>query len=107
MTIEIALPFYGDVDFMKQTVKSVINQTDVDWHLIVVDDGYPDDSLPKWFSDLNESRVTYLRNEINLGANGNFQKCLGLLSAEFCIVMGADDVLEGVVTLAVVFGMRH
>jgi glycosyltransferase involved in cell wall biosynthesis len=59
-----------------------------------VDDGYPDDSLPNWFSDLNNSRISYLRNENNLGANGNFQKCLGLLSAEFCVVMGADDVLE-------------
>jgi hypothetical protein len=94
MTIDIALPFYGDVDFMKQTVASVLKQTDSNWRLVVVDDGYPDDSLPKWFSDLNDTRITYLRNENNLGANGNFQKCLGLLSAEFCVVMGADDVLE-------------
>ena len=94
MTIDIALPFYGDVDFMKQTVTSILNQTDGDWRLIVVDDGYPDNSLPKWFSDLNDTRIIYLRNENNLGANGNFQKCLGLLSEEFCIVMGADDVLE-------------
>ena len=94
MTIDIALPFYGDVDFMKQTVNSILNQTDGDWRLVFVDDGYPDDSLPNWFSDLNDSRISYLRNENNLGANGNFQKCLGLLKSEFCIVMGADDVLE-------------
>lgn len=94
MTIDIALPFYGDVDFLKQTVRSILNQTDSDWHLIVVDDGYPDDSLPKWLSDLDDSRISYLRNENNLGANGNFQKCLGLLKSDFCIVMGADDVLE-------------
>ena len=94
MTIDIALPFYGDVDFMKQSVTSILNQTDSDWRLVVVDDGYPDDSLPKWFSDLNESRIAYLRNESNLGANGNFQKCLGLLKSEFCMVMGADDLLE-------------
>jgi glycosyltransferase involved in cell wall biosynthesis len=94
MTIDIALPFYGDVDFMKQTVASVLNQTDPDWRLIVVDDGYPDETLPGWFSGLNDSRVIYSRNETNLGANGNFQKCLGLVSSEFCIVMGADDLLE-------------
>ena len=94
MTIDIALPFYGDVDFMKQTVASILNQTDENWRLVFVDDGYPDDSLPRWFSDLKDSRITYLRNENNLGANGNFQKCLSLMSAEFCIVMGADDVLE-------------
>jgi glycosyltransferase involved in cell wall biosynthesis len=94
MTIDIALPFYGDVDLMKQTVFSVIHQTDPDWRLIVVDDGYPDESLPAWFSELNEPRINYSRNERNLGANGNFQKCLGLVSSEFCIVMGADDLLE-------------
>lgn len=94
MTIDIALPFYGDVDFMKQTVASVIAQTDPDWKLIVVDDGYPDESVPAWFAGLNDSRITYMRNTKNLGANGNFQKCLGLLSSEFCLVMGADDLLE-------------
>jgi glycosyltransferase involved in cell wall biosynthesis len=62
--------------------------------MIVVDDGFPDDSLPGWFESLNDSRVIYSRNESNLGANGNFQKCLGLLSAEFCLVLGADDLLE-------------
>lgn len=94
MTIDIALPFYGDVDFMKQTVASVLNQRDPNWRLIVVDDGYPDETLPGWFSGLNDPRVIYFRNEKNLGANGNFQKCLGLVSSEFCIVMGADDLLE-------------
>jgi len=94
MTIDIALPFYGDVDFMKQTVASVLGQSDPDWRMIVVDDGFPDESLPGWFASLNDSRVIYSRNESNLGANGNFQKCLGLLSAEFCLVMGADDLLE-------------
>jgi glycosyltransferase involved in cell wall biosynthesis len=79
---------------MKQTVASVLNQTDPDWRMIVVDDGFPDESLPGWFASLNDSRINYSRNESNLGANGNFQKCLGLLSAEFCLVMGADDLLE-------------
>ena len=94
MGLDIALPFYGDVDFMKQTVQSILNQSDPNWKLIVVDDGYPDESIPSWFADLGDNRVQYQRNINNLGANGNFQKCLGLLSAEYCLVMGADDLLE-------------
>ena len=94
MALDIALPFYGDVVFMKQTVQSILGQSDPNWKLIVVDDGYPDDSLPGWFASLGDDRVKYQRNPNNLGANGNFQKCLGLLSAEYCIVMGADDLLE-------------
>ena len=91
MALDIALPFYGDVAFMKQTVQSILNQTDPNWRLVVVDDGYPDETLPSWFEGLGDERIEYQRNVQNLGANGNFQKCLGLLSAEYCLVMGADD----------------
>ena len=94
MALDIALPFYGEVAFMKQTVQSVLSQSDPNWRLIVVDDGYPDDTIPSWFESLKDERIEYQRNVKNLGANGNFQKCLGLLSAEYCLVMGADDLLE-------------
>jgi glycosyltransferase involved in cell wall biosynthesis len=94
MALDIALPFYGDVAFMKQTVQSILNQTDPNWRLVVVDDGYPDETLPSWFEGLGDERVQYQRNVQNLGANGNFQKCLSLLAAEYCLVMGADDLLE-------------
>ena len=94
MALDIALPFYGDVEFMKQTVHSILNQTDPNWRLVVVDDGYPDDSIPGWFESLGDSRIEYQRNVNNLGANGNFQKCLALLNSEYCLVMGADDLLE-------------
>jgi glycosyltransferase involved in cell wall biosynthesis len=92
--MDIALPFYGDVAFLKKAVASVIAQTDPNWHLLVVDDGYPDGTLPTWFAGLNDPRISYLRNEKNLGANGNFQKCLSLITSDFCVVMGADDLLE-------------
>jgi glycosyltransferase involved in cell wall biosynthesis len=91
---DIALPFYGDVTFLKEAVASVIAQTNPNWHLLVVDDGYPDETLPAWFAGLADSRISYLRNVENLGANGNFQKCLSLVTSEFCVVMGADDILE-------------
>lgn len=94
MKLDIALPFYGDVAFLKETVASVLAQTDPNWRLLVVDDGYPDDSLPGWFSGLNDKRIIYQRNENNVGANGNFQKCLKLVTSEYCVVMGADDLLE-------------
>ena len=94
MKFDIALPFYGDVDFLKEAVGSVLAQSDPNWNLLVVDDGYPDRTLPAWFEGLNDSRISYLRNEVNLGANGNFQRCLSLLSADYCLVMGADDILE-------------
>ncbi|MEX3610754.1 glycosyltransferase family 2 protein [Rothia sp. LK2588] len=93
MTVDVLFPYYGDVDFMKQAVHSVLGQTNPDWRLIVVDDGYPDDSIPGWFASLNDDRITYMRNEKNLGANGNYTKALTFVENELVTVMGADDVM--------------
>ena len=49
MTVDILLPYYGDVAMMKEAVRSVLRQENPHWRLIVVDDGYPDDSIPGWF----------------------------------------------------------
>lgn len=93
MIIDIMLPFYGDVSLMQATVRSVLAQDDDDWRLTVVDDGYPDESIPGWFEALGDARIRYFRNEQNLGANRNYQKCLGLIEHEYAVIMGADDLM--------------
>jgi glycosyltransferase involved in cell wall biosynthesis len=93
-SVDIALPFYGDVGYLKLAVESVLNQTDQDWRLLVSDDGYPDPHVSQWFKSLDDQRIIYSRNEFNLGANGNFRKCLEMVSADYLVVMGADDVMH-------------
>jgi Glycosyl transferase family 2 len=93
MAIDVMLPYYGDVDLMKLAAKSVMNQDFEDWRLIVIDDGYPSPEPRRWFESIGDSRVTYQRNEQNLGANGNYRKALQLVEAPFVVIMGADDVM--------------
>jgi glycosyltransferase involved in cell wall biosynthesis len=93
MTVDVMLPYYGDVDQMKLAAQSVLNQQYQDWRLIVIDDGYPDPEPRRWFSEITDSRVTYLRNDENLGANGNYRKALGLVEAPSVVIMGADDIM--------------
>jgi GT2 family glycosyltransferase len=92
-TLDIFVPFYGPPDLLKQTVQSVLKQTNPNWRLTVVDDGYPDESIPAYFAELSEkdSRIRYERNEKNLGANGNFRKCLDMAEFDLVAIMGADD----------------
>jgi glycosyltransferase involved in cell wall biosynthesis len=91
--IDVLLPFYGDPELMRQTVLSVLSQSSSDWRLVVVDDGYPDDTIADWFADLDDDRVEYHRNATNLGANLNYSRALELARAEHVVVMGADDVM--------------
>ncbi|MCW2857197.1 MAG: putative glycosyltransferase [Marmoricola sp.] len=89
--IDLLLPFYGDPDLMRQTVASVLAQDCDDWRLVVVDDGYPDDSIGPWFASLGDPRIRYHRNEVNLGANLNYRRAVELAETEFVVILGADD----------------
>lgn len=93
VTVDILVPFYGDVSHLLLAVKSVLGQTSPSWNLTIVDDGYPDESIREQIINLNDSRITYIRNEINLGANGNYRKCVSLSKSELVVLMGADDVM--------------
>jgi glycosyltransferase involved in cell wall biosynthesis len=93
MTVDVMLPYYGDVDQMKLAAQSVMSQQYQDWRLMVIDDGYPDSEPERWFSSIADPRVSYQRNEENLGANGNYRKALGLVESPYVVIMGADDVM--------------
>lgn len=93
MTLDIMIPFWGPPEMLKKTVRSVQAQTDRDLRLTVVDDGYPDPSVAEWFAALGDDRVTYVRNEVNLGANKNYEKCIDLARERDVVILGADDLL--------------
>jgi glycosyltransferase involved in cell wall biosynthesis len=95
VTVDVLLPYYGDVAMMKQAVESVLGQHSPDWALTVIDDGYPEESIPGYFGVLaaQDPRIRYVRNEKNLGANGNYRKALTFVSHELAVVMGADDLM--------------
>ena len=86
-------PYYGDVELMKQAALSVMGQQHQDWRLVVIDDGYPDPEPARWFAEIQDPRVSYQRNEKNLGANGNYRKAVELIEAPIAVMMGADDIM--------------
>lgn len=95
-SIDVMFPYYGDVDLMKLAVKSVLAQSHKEWRLVVIDDGYPDPEPERWISELaaEDARIIYMRNETNLGANGNYRKALDLVETEYFVMMGADDIMQ-------------
>ncbi|GAB89291.1 glycosyltransferase family 2 protein [Gordonia rhizosphera] len=93
MPIDVMMPFYGDVAQFRQAVTSVLGQRDGDLRLVVVDDCYPDPAPGEWLESLDDPRVRYLRNETNLGVNGNFRRCVELVEADYFVVVGCDDVM--------------
>lgn len=93
MTLEIFVPFWGDPRMLVETVRSVQLQTVDTWTLTVVDDAYPDPGVAEFFAGLGDPRVTYLRNETNVGITDNYRRCLGLATGELVVLLGCDDLL--------------
>ncbi|WP_198415634.1 glycosyltransferase family 2 protein [Cryobacterium sandaracinum] len=92
-SIDLMMPFYGDPALFRLAVKSILGQTDPLWRLVVIDDQYPDDEPGRWLEGLADPRISYLRNETNLGVSGNFRKCAALATADFTTIVGCDDLL--------------
>jgi glycosyltransferase involved in cell wall biosynthesis len=93
VTLDIMMPFYGRFDHFRIAVESVLAQTNGDWRLVVVDDVYPDLAPGEWVSAIDDPRVTYIRNEVNLRPSRNYRKCVSLMTSEFAVIMGCDDVM--------------
>lgn len=87
------MPFWGRFDHFRLAVESVLAQEDPDWRLTILDDRYPDPEPGRWAAAIDDDRITYLRNDENLGPSRNYTKAIGLARSEFLVIMGCDDVM--------------
>ncbi len=93
MPLDIFVPYWGDPALLRETVASVLAQRNGDWLLTVVDDAYPDESVPAWFATLDDPRITYVRKERNEGITANYRTCVSMATQDAVVILGCDDVL--------------
>ncbi|MCR2810245.1 MULTISPECIES: glycosyltransferase [unclassified Microbacterium] len=94
MTLEIFVPFWGDPALLYETVDSVRAQRNPDWRLTVIDDCYPDERVPAYFAELDDARVSYTRNDVNLGITENYREAIRRATTEYIAILGCDDLLH-------------
>lgn len=93
MALDIFIPYWGDTNYMRQAVDSVLAQTNDNWLLTVVDDAYPSDEVRRYVEGLDDPRINYVRKDANEGITENFRTCVSLSTQDVLVVMGSDDVL--------------
>jgi glycosyltransferase involved in cell wall biosynthesis len=91
--VDLMLPYWGEPEYLRATVRSVLEQTDPAWRLTVVDDANPDPWAGEWIASLGDDRVRYLRNPENRGISAVFRHCVELAEHDLVAVPGSDDVL--------------
>ena len=80
---------------MTEAISSVLAQTFHDFELIVVDNCSTDNTtqLVQSFA-ARDRRIRYVRNQINVGAQNNLNRCIELATGTYINILCADDLLE-------------
>lgn len=91
--LDLCVPFWGRPADLYETIASVLAQDDPHWRLIVIDDCYPEDVAP-YFDAIDDDRVTYRRNEVNVGVTANYRRAIAAATGSHMVILGSDDVLH-------------
>jgi len=89
----VLMPTYNKAKYIKDAIKSVIAQTFTDWELIIIDDASTDNTRELVRPYLQDKRIIYLKNPINLGKSKTRNRLVKESLAEIFGELDSDDAL--------------
>ena len=89
--VSVILPVYNAEKYIGEAIESIVNQTFINWELIIVDDASTDATadIVKRFTD---DRIIYVRNPENLGVSASSNLGAVIAKGEFLMKQDADDI---------------
>ena len=90
--VSVAIPTYRGAAHLAAAIDSVLAQSLADFELIVIDDHSPDETA-QVLAGYSDPRLTCLRNPVNLGPAGNWNRCLSEARGQYFKLLPHDDVL--------------
>ncbi len=93
--VSIITPSYNSVQFVSETIKSVLGQTYQDWELLIVDDCSKDNSVVtlQMFADIDK-RIKVFSLKQNVGAAAARNVALANAQGQYIAFLDSDDVWE-------------
>ena len=88
--VSIIMPSYNTGKFIGETINSVIDQTYINWELIIVDD-CSSDNTDEIIKNIKDSRIVYLKNEKNMGAAVSRNRALREAKGKWIAFLDSDD----------------
>lgn len=90
--VSVCIPVYRGVAHLSQAIDSVLAQYFTDFELLIIDDHSPDD-IAGIVNRYQDTRIHFLSNPENLGAEGNWNRCLKEARGRYFKLMPMDDLL--------------
>ena len=90
--ISIIMPTCNtDIQHLKESVESILNQSFKDFELIIIDDGSTNETWDYLIS-LPDARIRLIRNKTNIGVTKSLNNGLRAARGEYIARMDADDI---------------
>lgn len=92
MRVSVVLTSYNYGQYLKDTIKSVVNQTFTDWEMVIIDDCSIDNSMDIIMEFANsDSRIKVIKNFENQGLKQSIQTALLAVSGDWVAFLESDD----------------
>ena len=90
--VSVIMPSYNMEKYIEEAITSVINQTFVDWELLVVDDCSTDGTreIILKFAE-NDSRIKMIVNEVNMGVAKTRNHGIDCCNGKYVAFLDSDD----------------
>lgn len=92
----VMIPVYNCIHYLQETLESVLQQ-DAGIELMqieVVDDGSTDGDVEKLVNDVSKGRISYYRQQENVGSLRNFETCINRSKGKYVHILHGDDRIE-------------
>jgi glycosyltransferase involved in cell wall biosynthesis len=93
MKVTVAIPFYNAEKYIYDAILSVLNQTNKDWKLILIDDGSTDNSL-QIAQSFDDYRISVIHDGMNKGLVSRLNQSIELADGDYYVRMDADDIMH-------------
>lgn len=93
--LSIIMPIYNTKEYLNESLNSIINQSNRNFELILIDDGSTDDSLEYAKNILSTTNICYkLIKKKNGGVSSARNKGIDLAKGKYVLFLDSDDIID-------------
>jgi glycosyltransferase involved in cell wall biosynthesis len=90
--VSVCIPVFNGENYILECINSVLRQDYTNFELLILDN-CSTDATPQIIAKIDDSRVSYVSNETNVGSIRNFTKCIEHAKGKYFLLLPHDDLL--------------
>ena len=91
MLVSVIMPVFNGIQFLQESIDSILNQSHEDFEFIIIDDGSTE-PVYDLIENCLDTRIRFFRNDKNIGLTKSLNICLDKVRGDFVVRHDADDI---------------